>query len=362
MTDCTWDRPKRIETIAELHSHLQTAIQLEHATIPAYLTALYSIKEGSNPEASMAIRGVVIEEMLHLTLAANILNAVGGAPSINSKAFVPTYPTELPNSVSPVVINLQRFSEKTIDMFMEVEQPAAPEAPPESDNYETIGQFYEAIEDALEYLVDKYDVDTVFSGQLSRQVQPHHYYGSGGSIHVVQCPETAKRAIQEIIDQGEGARFTVWEDEPAAPDAKRQPSVYESPINVHPAKPRKVAAHYYRFEQIKMRQYYRKGDKPGRPTGQPLVVDYDAVWPIGTNTYAHQFEPGSDIRRALDDFNRCYMAFLDVLHRAFNGQPELVSSSVPMMYDLKYKAQSLMKVPNPNGEGNIAPTWEWVAD
>ena len=34
-----------IKTIKDLHEHLQWAIELEHATIPPYLCALYSIKE-----------------------------------------------------------------------------------------------------------------------------------------------------------------------------------------------------------------------------------------------------------------------------------------------------------------------------
>ncbi len=56
------------------------AIKLEHATIPPYLTALYSIKPDprkSNHDSYNIIRAVAVEEMLHLTLAANLLNAVG---------------------------------------------------------------------------------------------------------------------------------------------------------------------------------------------------------------------------------------------------------------------------------------------
>lgn len=42
---------------------------------PPYLTALYSIPPGTNSEAYHILRAVVVAEMLHLTLAANILNA-----------------------------------------------------------------------------------------------------------------------------------------------------------------------------------------------------------------------------------------------------------------------------------------------
>jgi Ferritin-like len=39
-------------TAVHLYQHLQAAIALEHATLPPYLTALYSIKPGYNQEAS----------------------------------------------------------------------------------------------------------------------------------------------------------------------------------------------------------------------------------------------------------------------------------------------------------------------
>ena len=72
-----------IRTVEDLREHLQWAIELEHSTLPPYLTALYSIKDGHNAEAAEVIQSVFLEEMLHMTLAANILNAVGGAPEID---------------------------------------------------------------------------------------------------------------------------------------------------------------------------------------------------------------------------------------------------------------------------------------
>ena len=62
-----------IATLDDLREHLQWALELEHATLPPYLCALYSIKPGTNTEASHAIASVCYEEMLHMTLAANLL-------------------------------------------------------------------------------------------------------------------------------------------------------------------------------------------------------------------------------------------------------------------------------------------------
>ena len=72
-----------ITTLDDLRTHLQWAIEIEHRIIPPYLCALYSIKPGRNREASEAITSVFIEEMLHMTLAANVLNAIGGAPVLD---------------------------------------------------------------------------------------------------------------------------------------------------------------------------------------------------------------------------------------------------------------------------------------
>ena len=65
---------------SEMQTALQYAIELEHATIPPYLTALYSLKRGTNRAIAGLIRGIVIQEMTHMALAANMLNAIGGGP------------------------------------------------------------------------------------------------------------------------------------------------------------------------------------------------------------------------------------------------------------------------------------------
>ena len=41
-----------ITTLADLRRHLQWAIELEHATVPPYLCALYSLDPARNPEVA----------------------------------------------------------------------------------------------------------------------------------------------------------------------------------------------------------------------------------------------------------------------------------------------------------------------
>lgn len=50
------------------------------------------------------------------------------------------------------------------------------------------------------------------------------------------------------------------------------------------------------------------------------------------------------------------LAGMDV---AFNGQPEMLMKSVPLMHDLKYKALALMNMPVGNGK-MAGPSFEYV--
>ena len=50
---------------------LQTAIRLEHSTLPPYLYALYSIEPGKNREIAALIASVAIEEMTHYQVTSN---------------------------------------------------------------------------------------------------------------------------------------------------------------------------------------------------------------------------------------------------------------------------------------------------
>src|SRR5665811_1520353 len=105
---------RRIEGVEELHRYLQFALQLEHSTIPPYLTALYSIHPGTNEDAVKAIQSVVVEEMLHIALVSNILNAVGGDPDFTDEGFIANYPAHLPDGETDFEVSLRPFSPEAI--------------------------------------------------------------------------------------------------------------------------------------------------------------------------------------------------------------------------------------------------------
>jgi len=139
----------RISTLESLREHLQWAIELEHSTIAPYLCALYSLDAGRNPEATEVLTSVVVEEMLHMTLAANLLNAVGERPRLDNPKMLPGYPRPLPHGDRSFEISLCRFGREAIETFLKIEQPSPTGALPEGDNYETIGQFWLARRDSL---------------------------------------------------------------------------------------------------------------------------------------------------------------------------------------------------------------------
>src|SRR4029079_2769452 len=126
--------PMPITTIEGLRTRLQWAIEIEHSISQPSLCALYSIKPGTNREAVEALTSVFIEEMLHMTLAANVLNAVGGAPVLDQPGFTPTSPEHLPHSRGTFWSPLACFSRPAIETFMRIENPEPPDAHAEADD------------------------------------------------------------------------------------------------------------------------------------------------------------------------------------------------------------------------------------
>lgn len=76
---------KKLTSVDDAKSLLQTAVGIEFGTLPPYLYALYSIPLGTNSGSGRLIRSVALQEMTHMCLACNILNALGGSPVIKGQ-------------------------------------------------------------------------------------------------------------------------------------------------------------------------------------------------------------------------------------------------------------------------------------
>jgi len=184
----------RESVLAALKADLQTAIEIELATIPIYLCTYYSLVrntttgEGLGPhelfvnKAGGVIMSVAVEEMLHMSLSSNILFAMGVAPQLYGKAPA-VYPTGLPyhNPVGPkgpdgataVKIPLASFSFEQLWHFLQIEYPEQWNAMPEDRNWATIGQFYSYIRCLIH---TKFITDADFKhGLVPNAIQPGNY-------------------------------------------------------------------------------------------------------------------------------------------------------------------------------------------
>lgn len=206
-----------ITTVDELKSHLRTAMAVEMATIPPYLFAAYSIVDQYS-ESALLIKSIVVEEMLHAALVANVLLAVGGTPHFGPDTM-PRYPLDLPHHTPRLVLNLEPCTPSFVaETLMVIEQPETLDAPPEADDYETLGQFYAAIEAAITSLSTTYDLFA--DPQLDRQIDGPMYYRpvaydaeDSGGLTLVHDEASARTALETIIHQGEGLGDNQWADE-----------------------------------------------------------------------------------------------------------------------------------------------------
>jgi hypothetical protein len=260
--------------------------------------------------------------------------------------MLPGYPRPLPHSDHSFEISLFHFGPEAIETFLKIEQPSPKSGPPEGDNYETIGQFYEAIEQGVRSLSTTLGESVVFCGDAARQVADEHLYTGGGHIISVDSLATALTALNEIVEQGEGAEhIDVW-------DGDRDVFHLD----------RDQVAHYYRFQELKLGHRYRRGDTPrSGPTGEPISIDWDAIRPMRPNPRTADHVVGSPIRLAQEEFNCSFCALLQTLEVVFNGAPQMLGTAIGAMYTLKSQAQALMQIPLEDGTGTAGPTFEYVA-
>jgi len=349
-----------ITDLESLKSALQLAIELEHSTIPPYLCALFSIVEGRNGEVAAIIRSVVIEEMLHMALACNLLNAVGGQPEIDRPGFVPRYPGHLPAGLRPdLTVTLRRCSIDQIrDVFLSIEEPEEVQAEaglaalPTIDTRDvtvdragrlmagaqdaagalerwftsvshpkfTIGWFYNQIARAIITLSD--GGTDLFVGDPSRQLTPEDWPNAPGRLYRIDGKESSLLAIHEIVRQGEGTSLTDPLDE------------------------RDELAHYFRFKEIvEGRRMVKNAAGAWVFEGPPIRFDPDGVYPMVDDPDTATLPDGTLIKASSRQFNATYADLLRSLHRTVNGDPGGLRAAIGPMYTAEVQATQLMRTP-----------------
>ena len=249
-----------------IRSALQTAISLEHATMPPYVAATYSLVV-QNFTAYNLLRSIAMEEMVHMAAACNILAALGGVPQI--KGLSPAYPSNgLPGGAEPdLYVCLAQISKRQLENFMRLEAPMVLIDPKHShETYPSISTFYAAIRQAI---VDNSDAVRAAVKAGNKKV---NQVGDNIGFSTIQWSERADSlksildAIDSITAQGEGLVKTVLYAGGAS-EAEE--------------------SHYARFAQVYYgRQLSRAhgGAQPTRQTIQDYFKGHEIPWPDVTNT------------------------------------------------------------------------------
>jgi ferritin-like protein len=326
-----------IADVEDLRRHLQWAVEIEHCTIPPYECALWSVVDPDSAAAT-SIKYVVREEMLHAALAANLLTAVGGTPRFTGDA-VPRYPEPMRHHDPklPLVLHLAPASVELVrDVFLRIEHPEEPGAPPEADRYETLAQFYEAIVSALARLGDE-----VFTGDPRTQVTKGYAGHGGGALFAITDLDSALLAIEEIVEQGEGTHTSAFA--PVGFDISRLTHLKLEPFGFEGAP---EPAHYWRFLDI--------------VEGRTPLGD---VHPMRMDPSSSDLPDGElhDLSRL---FDACYSLQLDVMERVWQAgddSPLIDAAMVPLMnHAEKPIALALLREPWPDGSREVAgPPFAW---
>lgn len=338
----------RLDSLDDLKLALQLAIEVEHATIPPYLCALYSIKDGANPEVAGILRDIVMQEMLHMARVANLLIALGGKPKMDDPAFVPRYPGPMPAGLrGGLTVRLRRCSILQIrDVFMSMEEPERTVAPGSITSYGgpvkphlfTIGWFYDEIGRALNTL---YKDGQIAFGHADEQVAkwPGPPKLAGSTEILVTDIEQAREALKTITQQGEST-------------VPLEPSAFGDEIG-----------HYYRFLEIVegRRIVIDPHLKTFTFTGDHIPFDPTGVWPMMDDPDVTSLAPGSRAYILARQFSQQYHALLKGLHRTFNGQPDYLGEALGLMYALNMTARELVQTPSGRDDGTTAgPTFQII--
>jgi CDGSH-type Zn-finger protein/truncated hemoglobin YjbI len=226
------EAPFVIEHREALIYMLCEAAELEHAIMCQYLFAAFSIKESTDEGLSAAeleavnrwrkeISHVASQEMLHLALVQNVLSAIGAAPHLSR----PNFPQPANHYPTGVRFALLPFGEPALRHFMFLERPEGMalhdadglaagrraeaqvepgDIVPRPQDFATVGHLYRSIEAGLAHLAEKFGEEVLFVGDPKAQATPEHF--PWPELVTVTDLASASRAMEEILEQGEGPR------------------------------------------------------------------------------------------------------------------------------------------------------------
>jgi hypothetical protein len=334
-------QPQPMETIADLHAAVQKAIQLEFSTLPPYLYALFTVREGTNSAARARLSAVIRDEMVHLGLACNILNAIGGRPVLADASVLPSYPGPLPYDIGaeqgdPFIVSLLPFCEAAMRQAMRIEEPEerltfpaarAARAARAVVSFETIGEFYAHLDEALGRLPPD-----AWAPAPRNQLGDHPFFA--GDLFPVLDHASAKEAIHRIVSEGEGTTL--------------QPLDFEGEVG-----------HFYRFEELARDQALLRDPAvaEGFSWGGSLDVDRAGVINAIADPATYDFSGDPAAQEAQDTCDRAFTAMVVELERAVNGEPGRLGNAVRAMFDLRMAARAALLTPLEGRDESAGPAF-----
>lgn len=210
------DQGGAITTREELIGALAVASELEHALAAQYLFAAYSMKkrpfEGlteAQVELARGWAGVILavarEEMGHLATVTNLATAVGGAPHLDRPSFPQPAGSYYPE---PFEMTLERFGSASLARFVRFEQPPDVPSPgqrlaPGVLQFDFLGDLYRQLDQGLVVLARELGEAALFVGP--EEAQDHDDWGHGARVRGITDLDSARAAIRDVVEEGEGA-------------------------------------------------------------------------------------------------------------------------------------------------------------
>ncbi len=218
--------PSREQLLYWLHE----ASEIEHHLMCCYLYAAFSLKrdDAAWSEAQRSavagwrrsITAVALEEMTHLALVGNLVNALGAAPHLNR----PPFPVDSGPYPAGFVIRLAPFCADTLEHFKYLERPQhealqdsaafepvrryrravpAGRLSPGPRDYATVGELYETVAQSLRAFAAQHGEAALFFGEPALQLDADLAPLPG--VAAITDLASALAAIDTIVTQGEGA-------------------------------------------------------------------------------------------------------------------------------------------------------------
>ena len=282
-----------------VQEHAQVAAAVELYTIPFYTTVMTSIRD-TQSEAYKIIRGVVIEEMMHLEQAANLCLALDTTPNF----AVPKYGIDIPFLKPGRVLNVKMgaLNASTLDAMLGVETPEGilRSSDPTPNPYTKPEYPYSSIEEMYKALL--HGIEDVGSDQFSwNSSKQNDHWIQQGYPQLIKSYEDAKNAVNAIKDQGEGivkGNGVYPYDFPIEHPSNQlvnspPPGVISPPYD--PSVLYKEYSHYGRFLKIKnspLPDVYAGIEAPDHPANKALQDNFrvmldtlNYIWQTGEMTF-----------------------------------------------------------------------------